>query len=666
MQENPCVCLLGLLLAIMGHADVEKRGLEVFKCADCESCIGFLARVAEHWLGTHANMRVFQCPRCPYNSAWARCVRMHYTRAHEPHGDLPETLMWKSSPILVQVDTLLTNLKADVEASVKVSTTSETTNESHQPALQKPVPATRGKRSSKSRSRQHRDGGDDGAASRGLAGAVRKYACGYCSYSTDRRDLFTRHENIHKEEKPFVCFVCAKQFNRADHVKKHFLRIHPDVPYDIKMIRRKPGSTCEDPQVAAAMRNVPTGRKSFQLLMAGNKLGKTKEMESTMKKEDFLFPGPEITISRHMAPIVAPVLHLAAVPTRPPVPDLIYMPKFTPTALAINHFPLFPVAHGKPRPAKKAKLKPDPVPKTSPKKKPTAALLDDDATRIRPSTTTTTTNGSDEKRFTCSFCPWTGVDSWCLKRHLNTHVKPYTCPMCDYKAARMERLQLHVGRVHCKKICSKCSQLFDMQDDLMKHVEEEHVKLGQRPPKTVCLECGTVLDSRSSLETHMIIVHRGSLLKCSLCDFCTADPATMDAHCSQRHSKPVVDLADIDGKKAELWSGQGLLFYQQALATLPASIGSDSGKEVSSDEKPSRKRKHSGERTTEVYKCDQCSEEYSRRIGLLLKLYMITCCVRGHLEHQKCFLYCGLKGLPTFAVRPLSREYDINVVLGHL
>lgn len=50
----------------------------------------------------------------------------------------------------------------------------------------------------------------------------KRYNCLVCPYSTDRRDLFTRHENIHKEEKPFHCYACLKQFNRADHVKKHF------------------------------------------------------------------------------------------------------------------------------------------------------------------------------------------------------------------------------------------------------------------------------------------------------------------------------------------------------------------------------------------------------------------------------------------------------------
>lgn len=66
----------------------------------------------------------------------------------------------------------------------------------------------------------------------------KRYACRNCPYSTDRRDLFNRHENIHRDEKPFQCYVCEKQFNRADHVKKHFMRMHRDHTYDINRIRK--------------------------------------------------------------------------------------------------------------------------------------------------------------------------------------------------------------------------------------------------------------------------------------------------------------------------------------------------------------------------------------------------------------------------------------------
>lgn len=82
------------------------------------------------------------------------------------------------------------------------------------------------------------------ASLQSLANPVpKRYNCVSCPYSTDRRDLFTRHENIHKEEKPFHCYACLKQFNRADHVKKHFLRMHRDMTYDINKTRRNPPKT---------------------------------------------------------------------------------------------------------------------------------------------------------------------------------------------------------------------------------------------------------------------------------------------------------------------------------------------------------------------------------------------------------------------------------------
>lgn len=74
---------------------------KVFRCVDCDF-VGFLSRVAEHWLGNHASpLRVFQCPRCPYTSAWARCVRMHLTRQH---GEtVNDNSMWKENPVLEEV-----------------------------------------------------------------------------------------------------------------------------------------------------------------------------------------------------------------------------------------------------------------------------------------------------------------------------------------------------------------------------------------------------------------------------------------------------------------------------------------------------------------------------------------------------------------------------------
>ena len=71
----------------------------------------------------------------------------------------------------------------------------------------------------------------------------KRYTCPFCPYGTDRRDLYTRHENIHREEKPFHCYICYKPFNRADHVKKHFLRMHREHVYELSRIRRPAGSS---------------------------------------------------------------------------------------------------------------------------------------------------------------------------------------------------------------------------------------------------------------------------------------------------------------------------------------------------------------------------------------------------------------------------------------
>ncbi|RVE41468.1 hypothetical protein evm_013883 [Chilo suppressalis] len=79
-----------------------------------------------------------------------------------------------------------------------------------------------------------------------------------------------------------------------------------------------------------------------------------------------------------------------------------------------------------------------------------------------------------ERRYACCYCTWSGVDNWCLKRHLNTHLKPFACALCEYKAARAERLATHVHKVHNKKACAKCPFLADDQAQLALHLRDAH------------------------------------------------------------------------------------------------------------------------------------------------------------------------------------------------
>ncbi|KAK9497729.1 hypothetical protein O3M35_004397 [Rhynocoris fuscipes] len=345
----------------------------LFKCNECE-CVGFLSRIAEHWLGTHANLRVFQCPRCPYASAWARCVRMHLARQHEiTTTDTPSSAWCKESPALDEVTRYLERLKAKVESETTaqtvqaVQTTQPEQQTSNQQVVVTTVNTTKSGRATQAASQENTN----------AAIGAKRYNCGYCGYATDRRDLFTRHENIHRDDKPFHCYVCLKQFNRADHVKKHFVRMHRETEYDISRIK--------------------------------------KEREA-----------------RYIA-ITAP-----ATQTQVSVPQL--------TTIAVQT-------------------------KTS---KTQTSLSGGEGRTSGKTNNGNKARKTGERRYSCCYCSWSGLDNWCLKRHLNTHLKPYVCSLCDYKAARAERLATHVFKVHNKRTCPKCSFLADDQAQLNAHTLQQH------------------------------------------------------------------------------------------------------------------------------------------------------------------------------------------------
>ncbi|KAH9639812.1 hypothetical protein HF086_002957 [Spodoptera exigua] len=206
----------------------------LFKCADCE-CVGFLARVAEHWLGTHSQARAFTCPLagCGFASGWARGVRSHLARDHHSDPAAADHLL-RDNPALDDLTRYLQRLKNKVCPHRYL-------HFSRRPAVCSPNVCPQVEAMRNERRPSTGDAAVGEAAGGGGAAAAepgKRYVCGACPYATDRRDLFTRHENIHRDEKPFHCYLCQKQFNRADHVKKHFLRMHRDQPYDLNRIRR--------------------------------------------------------------------------------------------------------------------------------------------------------------------------------------------------------------------------------------------------------------------------------------------------------------------------------------------------------------------------------------------------------------------------------------------
>lgn len=298
--------------------------------------------------------------------------------------------------------------------------------------------------------------------------ATKRYTCAHCPYSTDRRDLYTRHENIHKDEKPFQCYACLKQFNRADHVKKHFLRMHREMVYDLHKTRRSIASNSASnsttstmqqqlqSQQASAQNNQPQSTivqtqidqkpniftidsengaqalvESFvaaQQQQQQQSLQQVQQQHHQLLQQQQLQP-PQLTTQRQTSSLVSISETIESVATNAHNVLIIKPEKNSADSLSIQI---------------------------------TQSDEKNNALKII----------KKERRFTCCYCPWSGADKWGLKRHLNTHTKPFVCLLCDYKAARSERLTTHVLKVHNKRACNKCSFLADSQEEYQNHITE--------------------------------------------------------------------------------------------------------------------------------------------------------------------------------------------------
>lgn len=68
----------------------------------------------------------------------------------------------------------------------------------------------------------------------------RRYHCSQCEYQTDNRSHLRRHESsVHSGDKMYRCYVCKKEFARSEKCRSHIVKIHPEVDYDPKLIRKE-------------------------------------------------------------------------------------------------------------------------------------------------------------------------------------------------------------------------------------------------------------------------------------------------------------------------------------------------------------------------------------------------------------------------------------------
>ncbi|UYV80296.1 hypothetical protein LAZ67_18002337 [Cordylochernes scorpioides] len=460
---------------------------KMFRCVKCDT-MGFISRIAEHYLGTHANAKVFQCPQCPYSSAWSRCVRMHLIKNHGSH-DSPSSL-WKGQPLLDEIVQLLQNLKAGIEASNK------------------------------------------GGTKNSVDPSDKRHSCPKCPYATDRRDLYARHENIHREDKPFHCYFCFKVFNRADHVKKHFLRIHRGYPYDITRIRRyppkklNPNVTTWGSAVNGSTRSLTNGHPAHlnPPPASVNSHGLHKGIHLINGRNSLISPPSSYSGSNEVINLTTSAAKKPPSPAKPSTPLNLKKPKNgelpRDDRFAISTL----LAHLKPPPPPPPLIKLEEPAAAEPQKPQPPA--------VEP------VGEEDRKMLVCPYCPWKGMDSWCLRRHMNSHVRPFNCLLCDYRAGRAERLSAHMWKAHQRHSCNRCGYLATSEPDLKDHMKLVHGSgVRDKGNQLGCAYCRQWFRGRASLDSHLLLEHSLALVQCpeSGCHFSTSQLALLEAHRQHKH-----------------------------------------------------------------------------------------------------------------------------------
>uniref|UniRef100_A0A4W6DDW8 MYC associated zinc finger protein n=1 Tax=Lates calcarifer TaxID=8187 RepID=A0A4W6DDW8_LATCA len=110
------------------------------------------------------------------------------------------------------------------------------------------------------------------------------------------------------------------------------------------------------------------------------------------------------------------------------------------------------------------------------------------------------------KNHACEACGKAFRDVYHLNRHRLSHSdeKPYSCPICQQRFKRKDRMSYHVrshqGGVEKPYVCPHCAKAFSRPDHLNSHVRQVHST--ERPFK--CTTCTSAFATRDRLRAHLI------------------------------------------------------------------------------------------------------------------------------------------------------------------
>ena len=317
----------------------------------------------------------------------------------------------------------------------------------------------------------------------------RKHRCLQCSYETDNKSHLRRHENsVHSSFKQYMCYVCAKEFSRSEKIRGHFLKFHPNIPYNPAMVKKSNTAAASSAPVASVAAAVAMATQGPSMSHQGK-----AETSTTM--------GVSMSGALVNPCVVSDVSQLG---------------------LATGVFP--------PMVQQPANAQPQPL------------NMETNAQNAAVNTSKASSKDASERRFKCDKCCYSGKDSWHLKRHMSDvhdDVKEFHCPKCSYATSRKHRIISHM-KGHGELSCLYCPFVTHDIDGYMQHVRNcarEH----RLSTAFTCEHCSGGFPSRRMLNTHLQKAHNITVLQCELCPFSTQEPHMFEAH-KQTHQAPPTDV----------------------------------------------------------------------------------------------------------------------------
>ena len=158
------------------------------------------------------------------------------------------------------------------------------------------------------------------------------------------------------------------------------------------------------------------------------------------------------------------------------------------------------------------------------------------------------------QHFSCDYCHYSAPSNSSLRNHVISHhpesgmtCEKVKCKMCDAELLNVNRLRIHVRKVHLmvKKYtphqCVECGKVLSTKPILAKHVSEVHT----RTPKYHCdwENCDKVLKSLRNLKQHKRIHTGEKPFQCSLCDYSCSQKASLNWHFKSKHPGEPVTAA---------------------------------------------------------------------------------------------------------------------------